>query len=57
MEEEIRFKEEEKDNEKIKIKEKMQEELNKISRIAKEKRKVEFIKYIIDNYPPNRYKK
>ena len=57
LEEEIRFKEEEKDNEKIKIKEKMQEELNKISRIAKEKRKVEFIKYIIDNYPPNGYKK
>ena len=57
LEEEIRFREEEKDNEKIKIKEKMQEELNKISRIAKEKRKVEFIKYIIDNYPPNGYKK
>ena len=57
LEEEIRFKEEEKDNEKIKIKEKMQEELNKISRIAKEKKKVEFIKYIIDNYPPNGYKK
>ena len=57
LEEEIRFREEEKDNEKIKIKEKMQEELNKISRIAKEKKKVEFIKYIIDNYPPNGYKK
>ena len=57
LEEEIRFREEEKDNEKIKTKEKMQEELNKISRIAKEKRKVEFIKYIIDNYPPNGYKK
>ena len=57
LEEEIRFKEEEKDIEKIKIKEKMQEELNKISRIAKEKKKVEFIKYIIDNYPPNGYKK
>ena len=57
LEEEIRFREEEKDNEKIKIKEKMQEELNKISRIAKEKKKVEFIKYIIDNYPPIGYKK
>ena len=57
LEEEIRFREEEKDNEKIKIKEKMQEELNKISRIAKKKKKVEFIKYIIDNYPPNGYKK
>ena len=43
LEEEIRFREEEKDNEKIKIKEKMQEELNKISRIAKEKKRLNLL--------------
>ena len=57
LEEEIRFKEEEKDNEKIKIKERIQDELNKIEKKAKEKSNVEFVKYIIDNYPPNGYKK
>ena len=57
LEEEIRFKEEEKDNEKIKIKERIQDELNKIEKKSKEKSNVEFVKYIIDNYPPNGYKK
>ena len=57
LEEEIKIKDTEKTQEKIKIKESMQPELNKISRMAKEKSRIDFIKYIINNYPPIGYKK
>ena len=51
------MKESEKTQEKIKIKERMQDELNKISNLAKEKSRIDFINYIINNYPPIGYKK
>ena len=57
LEEEIKMKDLEKTQEKIRIKEKMKDELNKISNLAKEKSRIDFIKYIIDNYPPIGYKK
>ena len=43
--------------EKKKIKEKMKDTLNNISQKAIEMKNFEFIKYIIDNYPPIGYKK
>ena len=57
LEEEIKMKDLEKTQEKIRIKEEMKDELNKISNLAKEKSRIDFIKYIIDNYPPIGYKK
>ena len=57
LEEEIKMKDLEKTQEKIKIKAEMQEQLYKISKFAKEKSRIDFIKYIIDNYPPIGYKK
>ena len=42
---------------KKKIKDKMRDTLNDISRKAAEMKQFEFIKYIIDNYPPIGYKK
>ena len=57
IEKEIKITEEEKNKEKIKIKERMQPTLDQISNKAKEKNPIDFIKYIIDNYPPIGYKK
>ena len=57
IEKEIKITEEEKNKEKIKIKERMQPTLDQISDKAKEKNPIDFIKYIIDNYPPIGYKK
>ena len=57
IEEEISFRQTEKSKEKIMIKEKMKDVLDKISNKAKGKNKLEFIKFIINNYPPIGYKK
>ena len=49
LEEEIKIKDTEKTQEKIKIKENMQPELNKISRMAKEKSRIDFIRTLTQN--------
>ena len=57
IEEEINIKESKKNEERIIIKQNMQGVLDKISNEAKEKSRLDFIKFIIDNYPPIGYKK
>ena len=57
IEDEINIKESKKNEEKIIIKQNMQGVLDKISNEAKEKSRLDFIKFIIDNYPPIGYKK
>ena len=57
IDEKLRKEEEENDKEKRKIKEIMKETLNGISKKAKEMEKCDFIKFIIENYPPLGYKK
>ena len=57
IEEEINIKESKKNEERIIIKQNMQGVLDKISNEAKEKMRLDFIKFIIYNYPPIGYKK
>ena len=57
IDEKMRKDEEENNEEKRKIKENMMETLNGISKKAKEMEKCDFIKFIIENYPPIGYKK
>ena len=57
IEDEINIKESKKNEERIIIKQNMQGVLDKISNEAKEKSRLDFIKFIIDNYPPIGYKK
>ena len=57
IEDEINIKESKKNEERIRIKQNMQGVLDKISNEAKEKSRLDFIKFIIDNYPPIGYKK
>ena len=57
LDEKIKRKEEESDEEKIRIREKMTDTLKDISEKAKKMKECEFIKFIIDNYPPKGYKK
>ena len=57
IDEKIKNDEKENSEEKKKIKEKMRDTLNNISKKATEMKNVEFIKYIIENYPPIGYKK
>jgi len=57
LDEKIKRKEEESDEEKIRIREKMTDTLKDISEKAKKMKECEFIKFIIDNYLPKGYKK
>ena len=57
IEDEINIKESKKNEERIIIKQNMQGVLDKTSNEAKEKSRLDFIKFIIDNYPPSGYKK
>ena len=53
----IKRREQENDEEKIRIRERMEDTLKEISEKAKKMKDFEFIKFIINNYPPKGYKK
>ena len=57
LDEAIKRSEQENDEEKIRIRERMTDTLKDISEKAKTMKDCEFIKFIIDNYPPKGYKK